>query len=183
MRMSTQELADKYNIHYKTIDPNQMILDYIRNTQRMINMNRMLEEGMATGRVRVFSNAFQAARTKHVPVNDKATRIMRDLTVVEGYKVVHTETGEFYQKNDLDLTFNTEQEALDFVEAMPTREKNAYSVEAAIQEGKSEVTHYAVYADGKLVDYYNSKDEARKNRQGSKRIDLLEVKLTMCGRP
>ena len=161
MRMTTQELADKYNIHYKTIDPNQMILDYIRNTQRIINMDRMLAEGMETNRVRIFSNDMQAARFGMVRVNDKATQILRDLTVVEGYKVVHTQTGEFYQKNDIDLTFNTEQEALDFVEAMPMREKNAYSVEQAVQEGKSEVTHYAVYADGALVDYYNTKGEAQ----------------------
>ncbi len=160
-KLTTKQLAELHNIHYKTIDPNEMLLDYVRGAERILNLQDMLSQGMATNRVRIFSNDIQAKKYGMHAVNDRATKIFRNLRVVEGYQLVHETTGEAYEKNDLPLMFNTKEEAEAFFRTMPERDRNAYTIEEAFQEGKSEVTHFAVYFKGKVVDYFNTEKEAK----------------------
>ncbi|MEA3369983.1 MAG: hypothetical protein U9Q40_01435, partial [Campylobacterota bacterium] len=56
MDLNSNQIAAKHKLRYRTINPNEMFLEYVHETQKLINTHEMANRAIAEGRGKLFYN-------------------------------------------------------------------------------------------------------------------------------
>lgn len=82
---STEDIAKRNNLTYRTIDPHQLFQEYVRDTEKLIALKEVLEEGQTTlgknGKpiIKAFYSEFEANKEGYKRIADNATRVVEHL--------------------------------------------------------------------------------------------------------
>ena len=103
---TTRQIAEEMNLKYETINPHELLMNYVYDSAKLIGLHEMLQEGMVQNKVFFLDDNDAAAKRKGLrPVSDAAMKVMKDMTVSEGYVL---------QKNGKDIVDDDSLETLKF---------------------------------------------------------------------
>lgn len=72
---TTFEIAARTGSKPESMNPNRIMLDYIKDANTLIKTKEMLIDGMSEGRIKIFANGTEAAKEGFYPVDDPAFEI------------------------------------------------------------------------------------------------------------
>ena len=130
------EVIAQSNLSYETADPFKLLMNYIGDSSRLIQLNRSLETALKTKVnekdtiARLFTSDREALKNGYVTLDDRAFQVLQNTNIKGGYKVFVD--GEVYKVNDQEQLFVTKDAAERFAE-------NLRNIKT-IQQAGSEVT-------------------------------------------
>ena len=88
--MTTEEIAEKYNLEFLHMDPMRMLEEYVADAYKVIYFHKTMAQALKEGYAIIDTNNGKASRAGFRPVNDGATKIMQNMAVPSGYKLLVT---------------------------------------------------------------------------------------------
>jgi hypothetical protein len=86
----TTEQIEADGFEYLHLDPDRMLLDYVHDTYKLIYFKKALGQAMNDGHAKIFyiANQAMAAEKGYFPVNDGALRIIQNMAMPHGTKII-----------------------------------------------------------------------------------------------
>jgi len=150
--MTTAEIAKEYGIGYKTIDPFQMAEEYVADAQRLINIKKMLIDGIKKGYVKIYRGDKEAEDDSGMlPLNDDVSRIMMDMTGEFGYQI-RLEDGQVLKMRGKPATYSTIEEANAAARDYENKTSRVATVSQVDMASPAKVSYYAVFEMEKVIE-------------------------------
>jgi hypothetical protein len=131
---STRTIAEDKNLKYDHIDPHKVFLAYVRESNKLIQLGKMMEKGQKEGLIKIFANPKEMKNAGFKSVNDPAFIISR-MTLSKGFKVKVNED-KYANVDGQDAVFSTKDEAQEFIDSKLRPMENSAIYSAEIEETK-----------------------------------------------
>lgn len=170
-QQTTNEIAEENNLRLTQINPHKVFLKYVEDTSRLIALYEMINKGTGMGRVKIFSDAKEAADQGFRFSEDPAL-IIKQMNLSKGFKVlVNGDT--YWSRSGQEMVFSTKEDAQAAIDKLlkPRENTNVHSVsiEAVKPDVKLEKYKFTVYRileDGQQVEVNSFKTEDAANEFG-----------------